>query len=70
MHRLEGALARALSGYLPICAHCKSIRDESGEWHRLEKYLSERTDAAFTHGICPTCEEEHFTRTGSHRVVR
>ena len=59
-HRLERALERALGGYLPICAHCKSIRDEAGEWQRLESYLSDRTGAAFSHGICPSCVVEHY----------
>lgn len=60
MQGLASALERALTGYLPICAHCKSIRDEAGEWQRLERFISDRTDAAFTHGICPSCVDEHF----------
>jgi PAS domain S-box-containing protein len=46
---------RTLRGLLPICLTCKSIRDDSGEWHSLEKYVTERTAANFSHGICPSC---------------
>ena len=59
-HELEERLTRALSGYLPICSHCKSIREEDGGWSGIERYVSERTDAAFSHSICPTCYDEHY----------
>lgn len=58
--RLEGALAKALSGFLPICGHCKSIRSERGEWEPVERYVSTRTGAAFSHGLCPNCQQEHY----------
>lgn len=58
--RLESALAKALTGYLPICAHCKAIRATTGAWERIELYLMTHHDAAFTHGICPSCEREHY----------
>ncbi len=56
---LQSALAdiKILSGMLPICAWCKQIRDDEGYWTRLETYISERSDASFSHGICPRCEE-------------
>jgi hypothetical protein len=44
-----------LRGLLPICSYCKKIRDGEGDWQVLEKYIEERTDATFTHGICETC---------------
>jgi PAS domain S-box-containing protein len=44
-----------LRGFLPICSYCKSIRDDANYWHNIESYLSTRTNANFTHGICPTC---------------
>lgn len=58
---LERALAdvRLLTGLLPICAHCKSIRDESGHWQPLESYFSDHSDARFSHGICPGCLRTH-----------
>ena len=49
---------RRLRGLLPICAYCKRIRDDSNYWQRVEVYVSEHTDATFTHGICPSCLEE------------
>jgi len=54
---LETALARVrtLEGLLPICAVCKNIRDEQGEWQRVEAYIAARSDAQFTHGYCPGC---------------
>jgi sigma-B regulation protein RsbU (phosphoserine phosphatase) len=54
---LEGALAnvRKLTGLLPICAYCKSIRDDSNYWHRVEEYVGEHADVTFSHGICPKC---------------
>jgi hypothetical protein len=49
---------KVLSGLLPICAWCKKIRDDRGYWSRIEAYLSARTDAEFTHGICPDCTDK------------
>ena len=46
-----------LSGIVPICAYCKSVRDDEGEWHQLEKYFALHTGADFSHGFCPTCYE-------------
>jgi ligand-binding sensor domain-containing protein len=46
---------KVLAGFLPTCAWCKRIRDDAGGWHRWEAYVSARTDAQFTHGICPEC---------------
>ena len=55
--RVEAALAdvKVLSGLLPICASCKKIRDDRGYWNQLEQYIGERSQAAFSHGICPDC---------------
>ena len=49
-----------LSGLLPICAHCKKIRDDSGYWNQLEEYIAEHSDAQFSHGICPDCVRELY----------
>jgi hypothetical protein len=46
---------KILSGFLPICASCKNIRDDEGFWSRIETYISEHSDAEFTHSICPDC---------------
>jgi CheY-like chemotaxis protein len=50
---------KLLSGLLPICYHCKSIRDDKGYWEKLEKYLAEYADVQFSHGICPDCARKH-----------
>jgi hypothetical protein len=49
-----------LEGLLPICAFCKSIRNDAGDWERLEKYISKRSDAQFSHGFCPSCQKKHY----------
>lgn len=51
---------KTLSGLLPICMHCKKIRDDRGEWQRLESYISKRTDALFSHGLCQACLAEYY----------
>jgi len=61
--RLIGSLrkslanVRTLRGLIPICAHCKKVRDDEGYWHAVEHYLKEHSEAEFTHGICPQCAE-------------
>jgi hypothetical protein len=59
---LEGALSqvKTLQGYLPICSHCKAVRNDEGYWQQVEVYVREHTRAEFTHGICPQCLKEHF----------
>ena len=58
---LEEALAeiKTLEGFIPICASCKKIRDDEGYWNQIEAYISKRTDAVFTHGLCPDCVEQY-----------
>jgi len=51
---------KVLEGLVPICAFCKNIRNEAGEWERLEKYISRRSEAEFSHGVCPSCNEKHY----------
>lgn len=51
---------RILKGFLPICLHCKKIRDDAGFWNRLEAYISEHTDAMLSHSICPECAKKHY----------
>ena len=59
---LQHALAevKTLSGLLPICAHCKKIRDDQGYWNQIETYMAKRIDVEFTHGICPSCAKKYF----------
>jgi len=51
---------RTLRGIVPICAYCKKIRDDKGYWSQVEKYVSDHTDAKFSHGICPVCFEKEM----------
>ncbi|BDU70134.1 hypothetical protein GETHOR_22350 [Geothrix oryzae] len=46
---------KQLSGMLPICGQCKKVRDDQGYWSQIETYLSQHTEATFTHGLCPEC---------------
>lgn len=59
---LEKSLSeiRQLQGLLPICSHCKKIRDDGGYWEHVEKYISDHTEAQFTHGICPECLTRYY----------
>lgn len=51
---------KTLNGLLPICASCKSVRSDDGYWKRIEEYMEERSDARFSHGICPSCVEKLY----------
>jgi hypothetical protein len=55
---------RVLQGILPICAHCKRIRTDNGEWSQVEVYVRRHSDADFSHGICPDCEQKFFESQG------
>lgn len=57
--KLEEEL-RTLKGIIPICAHCHEIRDDKGAWNQLEKYITEHTEAQFSHGICEKCLKKHY----------
>ncbi len=61
---LEQALQeiKVLRGILPICARCKKIRDEQGQWHSVESYIKDHTEADFSHLICPECLDKQFPR--------
>lgn len=56
---LEEALGRVkqLEGIIPICMHCKKIRDDQNSWNQLEQYITDHSEAKFSHGICPQCYE-------------
>ncbi|HYH64815.1 MAG TPA: response regulator [Urbifossiella sp.] len=57
VQELETALTQVkqLKGLLPICAYCKSVRDDKNYWTRVETYIAANSDARFSHGICPDC---------------
>ncbi len=64
--KLSGAIqalrarVRTLEGILPTCCFCKDIRDEQGNWHQIEAYVASRSEARFSHGVCPECAEKHY----------
>ncbi len=55
--RLEVSLSEIniLTGLLPICSSCKRIKDDKGNWIQIEKYISERAEVNFSHGLCEEC---------------
>ncbi len=56
---------KVLRGLLPICATCKKIRDDDGHWSELEVFIDSRSEAEFSHGICPDCAAQYRRE---HRV--
>jgi hypothetical protein len=61
-NELQKALSeiKTLSGLLPICSSCKKIRDDKGYWNQIELYIRDRSEAEFSHGICPPCAEKLY----------
>ncbi len=51
---------KVLQGIIPICANCKNIRDDKGFWNQVEAYISEHSEARFSHGICPACVQKLY----------
>ena len=60
--QLQEALAKVklLSGFLPICASCKKIRDDQGYWQQIESYIRDHSNAEFSHSICPDCARKLY----------
>lgn len=61
---LEKALSeiKTLRGIIPICMHCKGIRDDKGYWNQLEKYIVDHSEAQLSHGICEKCMEKYHPK--------
>jgi PAS domain-containing protein len=59
---LKNALTevKTLRGFLPICSHCKNVRDDEGYWQKVEEYVQDRSEAAFSHSICPDCAKKYY----------
>jgi PAS domain S-box-containing protein len=51
---------KTLRGIIPICASCKKIRDDKGFWNQVEVYVSDHTEADFSHGLCPACAKKLY----------
>jgi PAS domain S-box-containing protein len=62
IQELQKALAevKTLSGLIPICASCKKIRDDKGYWGQIESYISDHSEAEFSHGLCPECMKKLY----------
>lgn len=54
------AKTKTLSGLLPICSHCKKIRDDTGYWSQIEAYIQNHSEAEFSHGICQECAKKYY----------
>jgi hypothetical protein len=54
------AQQKVLGGLLPICSHCKRIRDDKGYWSQVESYVSQHSEAEFSHSLCPSCLAEFY----------
>lgn len=68
IHDRDAALAevRTLRNLLPICAFCKDIQDEAGDWQQLEAYIGKRSGTQFSHGLCPECAEKNYGHISSN----
>ena len=62
IEQLQKALTevKTLSGFIPICASCKKVRNDDGYWDQIEQYIRDRSDAQFSHSICPECREKLY----------
>jgi hypothetical protein len=66
LERTVGELQEALThvkqlkGLLPICMHCNKIRDDNDNWHKIESYVAEHSEASFTHSLCQDCRTKHY----------
>lgn len=62
IHELQEAMEKikTLKGLVPICMHCKNIRNDKGFWEKVETYVQEHSDAQFSHGICPSCLKKYY----------
>lgn len=69
--KLENEI-KTLKGIIPICCYCKKIRDDKESWHQIEAYISQHSEAEFSHGVCPDCLKEEldklkaFEGSGTH----
>ncbi len=64
IEKLQQALSeiKSLKGIIPICSHCKKIRDDKGYWNKLEAYIQKHSEAQFSHGMCPECSDKFYSK--------
>lgn len=60
LHKQALDKVKLLSGFLPICASCKQIRDDRGYWNQIETYIRDNSEVEFTHSICPNCANKLY----------
>jgi len=62
VHELQEALShiKTLQGILPICMHCHKIRDDQDAWQKLEQYVTQHSEAQFSHSLCPECMKKYY----------
>ena len=58
---------KQLEGIIPICMYCKKIRDDQDGWNQLEQYITDHSEASFTHGICPKCLGEQIKLVNDYK---
>ncbi len=68
LRRAAEAELRMLRGILPICAHCKRIRNDQGGWEGIESYVHRRSEAQFRHTICPSCLQRFYPESAFEKV--
>jgi PAS domain S-box-containing protein len=70
--KLQAALAdvKTLSGFIPICASCKKIRDDQGYWNQIEAYIQEHSGAEFSHSICPDCMKKLYSNSYKKKIFQ
>ena len=66
IERLANALSevKTLRGLIPICSHCKNIRNDKGYWENIEAYLVKNSDVKLSHGICKECAKKYYPELG------
>lgn len=57
---------RVLEGLFPICSSCKQIRDDEGKWNQIESYIAKKSNATFSHSICPDCFTKLYPDLNNH----
>jgi PAS domain S-box-containing protein len=67
LKKAQEAEIKQLRGFLPICSYCKKIRNDRNYWEQIESYISDHSDALFSHGICPDCLAKVY-ETINHKV--
>lgn len=69
--KMQEALAevKILSGFLPICASCKKIRDNKGYWNQIEVYIESHSDAEFSHSVCPDCTKRLYPEFAARNEI-